>query len=421
MAEIIPQTVTLEIGEEVNWDELKVWLEFRGYARVQTVSATGHYAEVGSTIVIWPSAYVEPIILDRFDEVLERAKAGRHWIVGGDISIPPFKQKQLNEKPPGQVKTKSSQPSFFGKLLRNLFGPSETEKIAKPEPTIQAPTKPKQKAKSTKVEAPPPAMDWDGLYFPKHWVKRSGETIKSGQQIEAWGWGETEKQAAAVAEYRLAAGIKKSDADITDWDAYGYGLGGMPLREKMLDAIAKDNSGKLTAALTLNRYGALILSTRDMMMIDIDLPSDSADEDKIDFIQQAKVKLEAEKGRSFLLFETFGGLRAICTSHVDKADDPTTLELMKRVGADPLYVRLCKEQKCFRSRLTPKPWRLDPPIKPPIDEPSDEWIAKYESRSAGYGVCRQIGWVGAEEVLPEFFEQLDIHNQSVAKSEKQLA
>jgi len=421
LAEIIPQTVTLEIGEEVNWDELKVWLEFRGYARVQTVSATGHYAEVGSTIVIWPSAYVEPIILDRFDEVLERAKAGRHWIVGGDISIPPFKQKQLNEKSSGPLKTKSSQSSFLGRLLRNLFGPSDTGEISEPEPKIKPPEKTKPKARSTKVEAPPPVMNWDGLYFPKHWVKRSGETTKSGQPIEAWGWGETEKQAAAVAEYRLAAGIKKSDADITDWDAYGYGLGGMPLREKMLDAIAKDNSGKLTAALTLNRYGALILSTRDMMMIDIDLPSDSADEDKIDFIQQAKVKLEAEKGRSFLLFETFGGLRAICTSHVDKADDPTTLELMKRVGADPLYVRLCKEQKCFRSRLTPKPWRLDPPVKPPIDEPSDEWIAEYENQSSGYGVCRRIGWVGAEEVLPDFFEQLDIHNQSVGDENKQLA
>ena len=74
------------------------------------------------------------------------------------------------------------------------------------------------------------------------------------------------------------------------------------------------------------------------------------------------------------------------------------------VGADPLYVRLCKEQKCFRSRLTTKPWRLDPPVKPSIDEPSDEWIAKHENRSAGFGMCRQIGWVGAEEVLPEFFE-----------------
>ncbi len=421
MAEIIPQTVTLEIGEEVNWDELKVWLEFRGYARVQTVSATGHYAEVGSTIMIWPSAYVEPIILDRFGEVLERAKASRHWIVGGDISIPPFKQKQLNEQSSGPVKTKSSQPSFWGKLLRNLFGPSEPKEIEKPEPKIKPPAKPKQKAKSSKVEVPPPVLDWEGLYFPKHWVKRSGETTKSDQKIEAWGWGETEKQAAVVAEYRLAAGIKKSDADITNWDAYGYGLGGMPLREKMLDAIAKDDNGKLTAALSMNRYGALILSTRDMMMIDIDCTSDDIVGDRTEFIEETKAKLEAEKGRSFLLFETYGGLRAICTSQADKADDPATLKLMKRVGADPLYVRLCKEQKCFRSRLTPKPWRLDPPIKPPIDEPSDEWIAKYENRSAGYGVCRQIGWVGAEDVLPEYFEQLDIHNQSVANEEKQLA
>ena len=420
MSEIIPQTVTLEIGEDVNWDELKVWLEIRGYARVQTVSATGHYAEVGSTIMIWPSAYVEPIILDRFDEVLERAKAGRHWIVGGDISIPPFKQKHLNEKSSEKVKTKSSQSSFLGKLLRNLFGPSETEKIAKPEPIIQAPQEPKPKVKSTKVEAPSPVMNWDGLYFPKHWVKRSGETTKSGQKIEAWGWGETKKQAAAVAEYRLAAGIKKSDADITDWDAYGYGLGGMPLREKMLDAIAKDDNGKLTAALSLNRYGALILSTRDMMMIDIDLQSGDVEGDKTDFIEETKAKLAAEKGRSFLLFETAGGLRAICTSQVDRADDPATLKLMKRVGADPLYIRLCKEQKCFRSRLTPKPWRLDPPIKPPIDEPSDEWIAHYENRSATYAVCRRIGWVGTEQVLPEFFEQLGIHNQSIADRDKKL-
>ena len=421
MAEIIPQTVTLEIGEEVNWDELKVWLEFRGYARVQSVSSTGHYAEVGSTILIWPLGYVEPIILDRFGEVLERAKAGRHWIVGGDISIPPFKQKPIGEKHKSSDQPPSKKTSFLSRLLRNLFGPAETPKVEKPKPAIKPSTKPKRTDQPTKIEGPPVGLDWDGLYFPNHWVKRTGKTTKSGQPIQAWGWGDTKKQAEAVAEYRLLAGIKKCDTDITDWDAYGYGLGGMPLREKMLDAIAKDDEGKLTAALTLNRYGALILSTRDMMMIDIDLQAGDVEGDKTDFIEETKTKLGAEKGRSFLLFETFGGLRAICTNQVDKADDPATLKLMRRVGADPLYVRLCKEQKCFRSRLTPKPWRLNPPIKPPDEDPSDEWIAQYENRSATYAVCRRIGWVGSEQVLPEFFEQLDIHNQSVANESKQLA
>jgi len=38
----------------------------------------------------------------------------------------------------------------------------------------------------------------------------------------------------------LARAAKTAEANETNWDGYGYGLGGMPLRERLIDAISRD-------------------------------------------------------------------------------------------------------------------------------------------------------------------------------------
>ena len=154
-----------------------------------------------------------------------------------------------------------------------------------------------------------------------------------------------------------------------------------------------------------------------MMMIDVDFPDDGISVDEEAFISSIKAKLAKEIGRSFLLFQTAGGLRAICTNQTDGADSPETLRLMERVGADPLDVRLCKGQKCFRSRITPKPWRISPAVKLPDGDPSDLWIAMYEKHSFSYGVCRFLGRIGQENILPKLFDALAIHNQTICTEE----
>jgi len=40
-------------------------------------------------------------------------------------------------------------------------------------------------------------------------------------------------------------------------------------------------------------------------------------------------------------------------------------QVFDTLGADPPYRRLCRTQKCFLARLTPKPWRCGV-AKPPV-------------------------------------------------------
>jgi hypothetical protein len=40
-----------------------------------------------------------------------------------------------------------------------------------------------------------------------------------------------------------------------------------------------------------------------------------------------------------------------------RPEAPETDRLLRLSGADPAFVQLCRAQKCFRARLTSKPWR----------------------------------------------------------------
>ena len=52
-----------------------------------------------------------------------------------------------------------------------------------------------------------------------------------------------------------------------------------------------------------------------------------------------------------------GGLRVIVADRLMEPSSEEAGQLLERMGSDPLYVRLCRNQESFRARLTPKPWR----------------------------------------------------------------
>ena len=88
-------------------------------------------------------------------------------------------------------------------------------------------------------------------------------------------------------------------------------------------------------------------------------------------------------------------------------------------GSDPLYVRLCTAQQCFRARLTPKPWRCDagkPPARFPFPDGAAElryreWVQHYEQASQPYAVCRLLGDYGAQTRHPVVTAVLDVHDR----------
>ena len=102
-----------------------------------------------------------------------------------------------------------------------------------------------------------------------------------------------------------------------------------------------------------------------------------------------------------VLQENLSGLR----DQLFDPDDETVFRFMSEVGSDKLYSQMCRNQKCFRARLTPKPWRIElPHIKPrpgvwPVNEERmaerSEWIDGYDAASRGYAACRYEKTLGS--------------------------
>jgi hypothetical protein len=109
------------------------------------------------------------------------------------------------------------------------------------------------------------------------------------------------------------------------------------------------------------------------------------------------------------VYRTAGGLRYIMARPDADPHDPAVLELMGRLGADPLYIILCRVQECFRARLTPKPWRcgVDPlRAKYPwegtdVESRVRHWREKYARASTQYAVCEYLGYQGPDVRLTE--------------------
>jgi len=91
---------------------------------------------------------------------------------------------------------------------------------------------------------------------------------------------------------------------------------------------------------------------------------------------------------------------------------------MEKMRCDPLYIRLCKGQECFRARLTPKPWRCghhDNKIKYPMEDTKavqqyERWKAEYNACQKRYATCRFLGHFGSDRVHPEVAQMIELHD-----------
>jgi hypothetical protein len=183
------------------------------------------------------------------------------------------------------------------------------------------------------------------------------------------------------------------------------------------------------AIITRNTYGALILNAAQALFIDVDMPEARgiarigaifgrrSKEDEI--LKRIRAGLGAAPARKFRIYRTAGGFRVLA---LDREFDPTasdTEALMKAVGGDPQYIQLCKVQKSFRARLTPKPWRCGcstPPSAFPREDTEAlstfaAWLQGYEAACAGKATCRFIEEIGTGEVVSAVRSILECHDR----------
>ncbi|HEU4679594.1 MAG TPA: hypothetical protein VFS35_08750, partial [Terrimicrobiaceae bacterium] len=145
----------------------------------------------------------------------------------------------------------------------------------------------------------------------------------------------------------------------------------------------------------------------------------SAKEDDRVTLARRKLQEVVEPAGLALIYQTAGGLRVILADRTVDPSSEEAIRLLEHLGSDPLYVRLCRNQKSFRARLTPKPWRCGyhaPPERWPfLDAKSQEsfraWEDEYHRRIGDYSVSRLLERWGDGKAHPEIEPLLTLHDQ----------
>lgn len=255
---------------------------------------------------------------------------------------------------------------------------------------------------------------------PPYWRQRTGSAFQpDGSKIvlAVWGWSwASEQDAESVATERLTTAFANLQAGAARGNYYPR----LPLREETLREVS-GTAGELLAVVTRNRYGADVLSTQAVVIADVDLPAqrpsrgrlrrifasgaeDPADSPEALALERIAAYADRSPQRGTHVYRTAAGLRVIITGDQIEPSSPAAQDILEQLGTDPVYLRLCAAHGTYRARLTPKPWRLRPPLQaPPVRWPygstdarsrADAWLKDYSTGSANYAVCAKIASYG---------------------------
>jgi hypothetical protein len=149
--------------------------------------------------------------------------------------------------------------------------------------------------------------------------------------------------------------------------------------------------------------------------------------------QRALAKIDevatSQPDLGFRIYRTRGGFRLLVTSGGYDPAAADTLALLKAFGSDPLYIRLCESQACFRARLSAKHWRCGvrrPPSRFPWEDAAEErayraWENEYHRVANTLAVCEAVGSRGPSAVDESIRTVLDTHDRLTMQPGAKLA
>lgn len=279
------------------------------------------------------------------------------------------------------------------------------------------------------------------MLIPNYWAEARVEGRRAGRLVayRRYGWSLTSAaDAAHMANERAADALRRAlhgeEPRRREPRVPYNGADGMPIREEVL---ARYNG----EVITRNSYGARCLNTPDAPFIDVDfdpkkrlppprwlgpfrglLPRSRAAYE-IDCRRHIEKFLERHPDWGIRIYATPSGWRLLVTHDRLPPSDPLIKQLFKTVEADPEYVRMCRNQQCYRARLTAKPWRIGIaahmkprpgvwPIDPQRLRERTRWVEHYEHVASAYAACRFLETLGSEKVHPKTLAVIKIHDES---------
>jgi hypothetical protein len=131
--------------------------------------------------------------------------------------------------------------------------------------------------------------------------------------------------------------------------------------------------------------------------------------------------VEAHPDWALRLYRTPAGLRVLVTHRAFDPNDPAVRSFFDAVGADPVYVRMCLNQQCFRARVSPKPWRIGIdhhirprpgvwPVRPERLPERQAWIEAYEAAADQFAACEFVEAIGSGVVHPGVAPVVRLHD-----------
>lgn len=132
-------------------------------------------------------------------------------------------------------------------------------------------------------------------------------------------------------------------------------------------------------------------------------------------------------------YRTPAGMRLLALHRPLAPSDAEVAAFFAAIAADPQYVRMCVLQRCYRARLTAKPWRIgtEGHLKPrpgvwPVREARraerEAWLARYDAEAAKYAACRFVGTIGEGAIDAHCDAVRALHDTaSGAESDRPLA
>lgn len=269
------------------------------------------------------------------------------------------------------------------------------------------------------------------MKIPKYWAKSTAKVRDDGGEFDLtfWRWSDVSQAEAVQAADARARDVAARFTSFRDLDRYGYA--DRPLREEVVESM-KDGQRE-SAIITRNSYGALILNTARVMFIDLDFDKSGNSGASMMRRLMGKATTSPEAQRlaqveewarqnprwNLRVYRTFGGLRGLITNELFDPTDRASTEILQSLNSDPLYVRLCRAQECYRARLTPKPWRcgmVNPPAQYPWPTTNAEiaqrqWVGQYQHAAERYSTCKLIKEFGSAPLNSEVARIVELHDR----------
>lgn len=313
------------------------------------------------------------------------------------------------------------------------------------------------------------------MIVPEYWSEAKLQQRINGAQvtIKRFGWSDESEAAAQAhaaerAQEAMTRAVRGDKVRRVDHKVPYNGAEGLPIREEVIER--HDD-----VVITRNSYGALCLNTPDVLFADIDFdlapakglstaiylllmlvsatiayghrsymllaalvvlslfvaPSLVRLANKIHIRVKGEPEdraLQVIEGYAAMhpeihlrLYRTPMGFRVMAMHQTYEPGSEATTQFLQALESDPLYIRMCRNQHCFRARVSPKPWRIGidrlaprPGVWPIRNERMPariDWVKKYDRSAAHFAACRFIKELGSGNTVEKTRQLQALHDQ----------